>query len=248
MYELNVTVGKVVGTCTANPPMKRGDHFIVRDGDITIPEGGYICLWALQSLLPVITPKEREICEPKDDDWMWRVQHVQCPDPKGRVVFKIEQTARLDKHALKAERATPPALPAPPAPPAPPACPEPLDECSGLPERSRRERAVLASTASRRALLAPRSGNGVRNLRVVVEQVKGKCTSGLQPGDCFLLREGRLYIPAGRHFCLYALHAALPLLPAKQRSAQEGDWLAEDDRVICPDPAGNVIMRIETEP
>ena len=56
MYELKVSVTKVLGECTANPPMKPGDYFTVRDGDIRIPEGGYICLWALQNLLPVITP------------------------------------------------------------------------------------------------------------------------------------------------------------------------------------------------
>lgn len=215
MYELKVAVGKVLGTCTAQPPMKRGDHFVVRDGDITIPEGGYICLWALQSMLPLITPKEREIHEHEDEDWMWRVHHVQCPDPNGRVAFKIERTGRLDKRAADQARA---ALPDPPAPPTPPVAP------------------------------ANRNGNGVvRDLRVVVEEVKGHCTSRMRPGDCFLLRGGRLYIPAGRHFCLYALHAALPLLPAKQRSSHEGDWLADDHRVICPDPAGNVVMRIEVD-
>jgi uncharacterized repeat protein (TIGR04076 family) len=67
----------------------------------------------------------------------------------------------------------------------------------------------------------------------------------MQPGDYFILRSGRLYIPADRHFCLYALHAVLPLLPAKQRLLEDGDWLKEDAHVICPDPAGNVIMRIE---
>ena len=41
------------------------------------------------------------------------------------------------------------------------------------------------------------------------------------------------------------VHAALPLLPAKQRPLEAGDWLKEDNHVICPDPAGNVIMRIE---
>jgi len=57
-----------------------------------------------------------------------------------------------------------------------------------------------------------------------------------------------LYIPAQRHFCLYALYSALPLLPAKQRPLEDGDWLKEDCHVICPDPAGNVIMRIEQYP
>ena len=218
MYELKVAVGKVMGTCTADPPMKRGDSFTVRDGDLTIPEGGYICLWALQSLLPLITPKERESREAPEDDWMWRVHHAQCPDPNGRVVFKIEQTARLGVRALEKDGARPVrSVPAPDA------------------------RASAGGPA-------PASGNGhVRDLRVVVEQVKGHCTSQMKPGDCFVLRGGRLYIPHGQHFCLYALHAALPLLPAKQRSSHAGDWLAEDHHVICPDPAGNVVMRIETD-
>ncbi|MBU1879145.1 MAG: TIGR04076 family protein [Chloroflexi bacterium] len=85
----------------------------------------------------------------------------------------------------------------------------------------------------------------LRNLRVVVEAVRGKCTSGMRPGDTFSLRSGRLYIPAQRHFCLYALHAVLPLLPAKQRALADDDWLKDDAHVICPDPTGNVIMRIE---
>jgi uncharacterized repeat protein (TIGR04076 family) len=69
----------------------------------------------------------------------------------------------------------------------------------------------------------------------------------MKPGDWFAMRDGRLYIPAGRHFCLYALHAALPLLPAKQRPVEPWDWMADDHTVICPDPAGNVIMGIGFE-
>ena len=83
------------------------------------------------------------------------------------------------------------------------------------------------------------------DLKVTVEEVRGKCTSYLKPGDYFILRSGRLYIPADRHFCLYALHAVLPLLPAKQRAWEDGDWLKRDNHVICPDPAGNVVMHIE---
>ena len=204
MYELKITVTKVLGACTADPPMKVGDYFTVRDGDIRIPEGGYICLYALQSLLPVITPKEREILEDKDEDWMWRVHHAQCPDPKGRVIFKIERVGKVGEGAEGARE-------------------------GGRGEGRGRE-----------------GGEGhLRDLRVVVEEVRGKCTSGMRPGDHFTLRSGRLYIPAGGHFCLYALHAVLPLLPAKQRPLADGDWLKEDSHVICPDPAGNVIMRIE---
>ena len=204
MYELKIAVTKVLGACTADPPMKPGDYFTVRDGDIRIPEGGYICLWALQNLLPVITPKEREILEEKDEDWMWRVHHAQCPDPEGRVIFKIERVGKVAKGAKE--------------------------------QGSRGAREIESGEEAEGRL---------RNLRVVVEEVRGKCTSGMRPGDSFVLHSGRLYIPPDRHFCLYALHAVLPLLPAKQRPLEDGDWLKEDNHVICPDPAGNVIMRIE---
>jgi uncharacterized repeat protein (TIGR04076 family) len=35
------------------------------------------------------------------------------------------------------------------------------------------------------------------------------------------------------------------MLPAKQRPLADDDWLRSADRAICPDPAGNVMMRIE---
>ena len=209
MYELKITVNKVMGECTAHPPMKPGDYFMVSDGDIRIPEGGYLCLWALQSILPLIPAKEREIAEQKHEDWMWRVHHVQCPDPKGRVVFKIERTGKINKNAEGATEA---------------------QDAHG-PDKA----GAFKSTEE----------SGLKNLRIVVESVGGHCTSRMKRGDCFFLRSGRIYIPRGRHFCLYALQAALPLLPAKQRVLQDGDWLREECRVLCPDPAGNVLLRIE---
>ena len=84
------------------------------------------------------------------------------------------------------------------------------------------------------------------DLRVTVERIEGRSVCGLRVGDYFELTESsRLRIPAGRHFCLYALQAVLPLLPAKQRSLPPGDWLEQDALVCCPDPEERVIMRIE---
>ena len=206
MYELKVEVTKVLGACTAEPPMKPGDAFFVRDGAISIPEGGYVCMWALQSILPLITPKERQIAEDKSEDWMWRVHHAQCPDPQGRVVFKIQRLGKVSGQPAVVE-------------------PVPIGKRDGHSNLSEDE--------------------GLDNLRVVVEEIQGKCTAGMTPGDYFTLKSGRLYIPAHCSFCLYALHAVLPLLPAKQRPLEDGDWLKEDSHVICPDPAGNVILRIE---
>jgi uncharacterized repeat protein (TIGR04076 family) len=152
----------------------------------------------------MLPAKEREIAEAQDEDWMWRVHHAQCPDPEGRVIWKIERVGKLGMGA--SER--------------------------GEPE------------IEKELEIEPESG--LRSLRVVVEEVRGKCTSGLQPGDYFVLHSGRLYIPAERHFCLYALQAVLPMLPPKQRHLADGDWMKDAQHVICPDPAGNVVMRIET--
>jgi len=208
MYELKVSVKKVMGGCTADPPMKPGDYFTVSDGDLQIPEGGYICLWALQSLMPLLALKERDVSEETDEDWVWRVQHAQCPDPKGRVIFKIERTRKLEKKAQA------------------PVQPEAL--CDDAEEME---------TGS--------SPEGLQKLRISVQPAKGHCTSRMQPGASFFLSGGRLYVPPGCHVCLYSLQAALPLLPAKQRALQNGDWMKEECEVLCPDPAGNVILRIE---
>jgi len=84
------------------------------------------------------------------------------------------------------------------------------------------------------------------DLRVTVERIEGRSVCGLEVGDYFELTESsHLQIPAGRHFCVYALQAVLPLLPAKQRELPAGDWLEQDSLVCCPDPEERLIMRIE---
>lgn len=84
------------------------------------------------------------------------------------------------------------------------------------------------------------------NLRVTVVAIEGRSVCGLAVGDFFEVTESsRVRIPAGRHFCLYALAAVLPLLPAKMRALDPDDWLAHDSLVACPDPDERLIMRIE---
>ena len=202
MYELKVSVAKIHGVCEADPPMQPGQYFTVSNGDIRIPEGSFICAWALHNLLPVITPKEREILESKENDWMWRVHQFQCPDPDGRVVFEIERV--------------------------------------GVPRRESRPTVQVKAPEPLKSM----EGN-LCNLQVVVEEVRGRCTSGMKPGDHFTMRRGRLYIPAHRHFCLYALQATFPFLAAKQRPLEDGDWLKRANWITCPDPAGNVILRVD---
>jgi len=85
------------------------------------------------------------------------------------------------------------------------------------------------------------------DLRVVVEKIEGHCTCDMAVGDCFYLRGGKISMPAGANFCLYALQSTIPLLPAKQRKCHPADWMETDSRVICPDPACRLIMRIDRE-
>ncbi len=84
------------------------------------------------------------------------------------------------------------------------------------------------------------------DLRVTVERIEGRSVCGLQEGDYFEVTESsRVRIPEGKHFCLYALQAVLPLLPAKQRRLPDEDWLEQESLVCCPDPEERLVMRIE---
>lgn len=83
------------------------------------------------------------------------------------------------------------------------------------------------------------------DLQITVESIAGNCTCNMAVGDCFFLRGGKLALPDGKDFCLYALQSTLPLLPAKQRLNHPADWMETDSRVTCPDPACRLIMRID---
>lgn len=83
------------------------------------------------------------------------------------------------------------------------------------------------------------------DLRVTVEKIEGRSVCSLEVGDYFELTESnKLRIPAGKHFCVYALSAVLPLLAAKQRELSANDWMESDSLIACPDPDERLIMRI----
>ncbi len=86
----------------------------------------------------------------------------------------------------------------------------------------------------------------LHDIRVVVDRIEGRSVCGLQVGDYFeVTQSSRLRIPDGRHFCMYALSAVIPLIPAKQRALAAGDWMEHDVEVCCPDPEERLVMRIE---
>src|ERR1700722_6958411 len=84
------------------------------------------------------------------------------------------------------------------------------------------------------------------DLRVTVDRIAGRSVCGMRVGDYFeLVNSAELKIPPGRHFCVYALQAVLPLLPAKQRQLPAGDWLEGGPLLCCPDPEEGLVMRID---
>ena len=86
MRELKITVNRIKERCGARH--KVGDNFFIRGlGTIEIPDGNKVCLYALNSLFPFLTAKQREE-ELPHDDWIAETEFLCCPDPKG-VVFKI---------------------------------------------------------------------------------------------------------------------------------------------------------------
>lgn len=83
------------------------------------------------------------------------------------------------------------------------------------------------------------------NIRVQVESIEGRSVCGMECGDWFeVTNSAEVRIPAGKHFCMYAIQSVLPLIPAKQRKLPDNDWLETDNLVACPDPEERLIMRI----
>lgn len=86
MYDLKIVVEEVKGFCDL--PMRPGDYFELKGGRIIIPQGKYICLWALQSMMPLLPLKQRKIAE--ENDWVPHTKRICCPDPNGMVIYRIE--------------------------------------------------------------------------------------------------------------------------------------------------------------
>ena len=86
MKELKIEVTSVKERCGARH--KAGDIFFIRgEGTIAIPDGKKVCVYALNSLFPFLSLKQREN-ELSQDDWISETEILCCPDPKG-VVFKV---------------------------------------------------------------------------------------------------------------------------------------------------------------
>lgn len=89
LYDLRVTVERIEGRSVCG--LEVGDFFdLTESSRVRIPEGKHFCLYALQSVLPLLPAKQRQLA---DDDWLERDSLVACPDPDERVIMRIERTS-----------------------------------------------------------------------------------------------------------------------------------------------------------
>jgi uncharacterized repeat protein (TIGR04076 family) len=87
MAKIKVSVDRIDGHC--NLPLLVGDHFFVEDSKLSIPDGKFICIWALQSMMPVF-PILAARDQLEESHWVKKVKTFSCPDPKGLVQFRLE--------------------------------------------------------------------------------------------------------------------------------------------------------------
>jgi carbon-monoxide dehydrogenase iron sulfur subunit len=87
MAKIKVSVERIDGHC--NLPMQVGDHFFVEGSKLFVPEGEHICIWALQSMMPVF-PILAEKDKLDEGHWVRKLSTFSCPDPKGLVQFRLE--------------------------------------------------------------------------------------------------------------------------------------------------------------
>jgi uncharacterized repeat protein (TIGR04076 family) len=98
LYDLRVVVDSIGGRSVCG--MAVGDSFeLVNSAELRIPDGKHFCVYALQSVLPLLPAKQRRL---PAADWLERDSLVACPDPEERLVMRIERTrtVRLDSGEL----------------------------------------------------------------------------------------------------------------------------------------------------
>jgi uncharacterized repeat protein (TIGR04076 family) len=87
LYDLRVTVERIEGRSVCG--LEVGDYFeLTESSRVRIPEGRHFCLYALQSVLPLLPAKQRQLAA---SDWLEQDSLVACHDPDERVIMRIER-------------------------------------------------------------------------------------------------------------------------------------------------------------
>src|SRR5947208_13706910 len=86
LYDLRVTVERIEGRSVCG--LEVGDYFeLTESSRVRIPEGRHFCLYALQSVLPLLPAKQRKL---PDEDWLEQDTLVCFPAPEGRPAMRAE--------------------------------------------------------------------------------------------------------------------------------------------------------------
>jgi uncharacterized repeat protein (TIGR04076 family) len=86
---LKITVVKAEGACSR---MKTGVEFYVRNAMLELPQGQGLCIFALGSILPILSAA---VFRSKEGEGVLDLlQEWQCPDPLSKVIFRIEEEGK----------------------------------------------------------------------------------------------------------------------------------------------------------
>jgi uncharacterized repeat protein (TIGR04076 family) len=95
LFNLRVEVCEVKGRSVCG--MKVGDYFEVHDSDrLSLPPGQPFCYWAMQSVMPMLPAKMRQL---PANDWLEQAAVVCCPDPEEGLSMKITRTGTVKRKA-----------------------------------------------------------------------------------------------------------------------------------------------------
>lgn len=87
LFDLRVTVERIEGRSVCG--MNVGDYFeLVRSSQLRIPDGRHFCVFALQSTLPFLIAKQRQL---PAADWLETDSLICCPDPEERLVMRVDR-------------------------------------------------------------------------------------------------------------------------------------------------------------
>ena len=87
LFDLRVTVVAIRGRSVCG--MQVGDSFdLVESAKLQLPPGKHFCIYALQSVLPLLPAKQRQL---PADDWLETESLVCCPDPEEGLVMRIDR-------------------------------------------------------------------------------------------------------------------------------------------------------------
>lgn len=87
LFDLRVTVDSIEGRSVCG--MAVGDFCeLTNSNELRIPEGKHFCIYALQSVLPLLPAKQRQL---PARDWLERDTLVACPDPEERLIMRIDR-------------------------------------------------------------------------------------------------------------------------------------------------------------